>query len=227
MVFSARRVGSSSATGARGSLERRRRPVFLRFPAATVVITVCIASSPALSASPHAALPTGLPAMPQITTGALNSNIPANIVHPVVPVNVPALAGVKPPTPGNSAGNGLMTTSKGETLLAPGRSIELADPGTPDLRVVVTAPENQSLDVGKIVAGSGRMGIYAGLGMRASVQLADSAVVTAGGRVRLVSTTRNAGTNASDVAAAKQAGEQRSNGSNSAKNVSQKSGTCT
>lgn len=58
---------------------------------------------------------------------------------------------------------GIITSPQGEVILAAGKSVELVNPGSPDIRVVLTAPDNQALNVGAIVAKSGRIGIYGGL----------------------------------------------------------------
>ncbi|HZM46564.1 MAG TPA: filamentous hemagglutinin N-terminal domain-containing protein, partial [Burkholderiales bacterium] len=59
--------------------------------------------------------------------------------------------------------NGLITTPKGEVVLAAGNSVELVSAGTPNLRVEIAAPGNEARNLGDIVAEAGRVGIYAGL----------------------------------------------------------------
>ncbi len=59
--------------------------------------------------------------------------------------------------------SGIITSPKGEVVLAAGNSVELVNPGTPNLRVEVVAPDNRAVNLGSIVADSGRVGIYAGL----------------------------------------------------------------
>jgi filamentous hemagglutinin family protein len=84
--------------------------------------------------------------------------------------------------------SGVITSPKGEVILAAGNSVELVDPGTPNLRVEITAPDNQAINLGQIIADSGRVGIYAGLINHTGTIRADSAVVTEDGRIVLKAT---------------------------------------
>jgi hypothetical protein len=80
--------------------------------------------------------------------------------------------------------NGLITSPNGEVVLAAGNSVELVNPGTPNLRVEITAPENEARNLGTISAEAGRIGIYAGL-IRNSGTLNASSAVVEGGRILL------------------------------------------
>ena len=80
--------------------------------------------------------------------------------------------------------NGLITSPNGEVVLAAGNSVELVNPGTPNLRVEVTAPANEARNLGTISAEAGRIGIYAGLINNSGTLNASSAVVE-GGRILL------------------------------------------
>lgn len=84
--------------------------------------------------------------------------------------------------------NGIITSPKGEVVLAAGNSVELVNPGTPDLRVEVVAPDNQAVNLGRIVADSGRVGIYAGLINHGGVINANSVDVDAAGNITLKAT---------------------------------------
>ncbi|MBI2509657.1 MAG: hypothetical protein HYV99_06770, partial [Betaproteobacteria bacterium] len=64
----------------------------------------------------------------------------------------------------------------------------LVNPGTPNLRVGIVAPDNKALNLGHIVADSGRVGIYAGLINHSGTIRADSAQVTDDGRIILAAT---------------------------------------
>jgi len=91
---------------------------------------------------------------------------------------------------GNSvANNGLITNPNGEVVLAAGNSVELVNPGTPNLRVEISAPDNEARNLGTITAEAGRIGIYAGLIRQGGTVRADSAVAE-GGRIMLKSTKR-------------------------------------
>ena len=80
--------------------------------------------------------------------------------------------------------DGLITSPNGEVILAAGNSVELVNPGTPNLRVEITAPDNEAKNLGTITADAGRIGIYAGLIQQSGSLRADSAVVE-GGRIVL------------------------------------------
>ncbi len=83
--------------------------------------------------------------------------------------------------------NGLIASPNGEVVLAAGNSVELVNPGTPDLRVEIVAPGNEARNLGTITAEAGRIGIYAGLITQSGTISADSAV-SEGGRIVLKST---------------------------------------
>ena len=85
------------------------------------------------------------------------------------------------------ANNGLITSPNGEVVLAAGNSVELVNPGTPNLRVEVVASANEARNLGTISAEAGRIGIYAGLIKQGGTISADSAVAE-GGRIMLKST---------------------------------------
>ncbi len=82
---------------------------------------------------------------------------------------------------------GLITSPNGEVVLAAGNSVELVNPGTPNLRVEIVAPDNEARNLGTITAEAGRIGIYAGLIKQSGTISADSAV-SEGGRIVLKST---------------------------------------
>ncbi|MBI2297124.1 MAG: filamentous hemagglutinin N-terminal domain-containing protein, partial [Betaproteobacteria bacterium] len=86
---------------------------------------------------------------------------------------------------------GLITSPKGEVILAAGNTVELVNPGTPNLRVEVAAADNEARNLGQIVADAGRVGIYAGLINHSGTIGADSAQVTEDGRI-VLKATRNA-----------------------------------
>ena len=96
---------------------------------------------------------------------------------------------------------GLIRSPQGEVVLAAGKSVELVDPGTPNLRVEITAPDNQAVNLGEVAAESGRVGIYAGLVRQGGTIQANSAQVTADGRV-VLKATQNATLEAGSVTSA-------------------------
>lgn len=84
---------------------------------------------------------------------------------------------------------GIITSPQGEVVLAAGNRVELVNPGTPNLRVEIAAPRNEALNLGQVVAESGRIGIYAGL-VRNTGTVSASSAVAEGGRIVLKATDR-------------------------------------
>jgi len=60
----------------------------------------------------------------------------------------------------NVENHGVITSPGGQVILAAGKSVELVNAATPDVRVELTAPQNEAINVGQIVASAGRVGIY-------------------------------------------------------------------
>ena len=81
--------------------------------------------------------------------------------------------------------SGLIHSSGGDVVLAAGRSVMLADSQNPALHVVVTAPQDQAVNLGQIVAQSGRIGIYGNLVNQRGLVSADTAAVGANGQIVL------------------------------------------
>ena len=85
----------------------------------------------------------------------------------------------------NVENTGIITAPNGEVILAAGRSVQLADPGNPDLRVLVSAPQDQALNLGQIIAQGGSIGMAGALVSQRGVLNANSAVVGENGRIML------------------------------------------
>ena len=81
--------------------------------------------------------------------------------------------------------SGLIHSPGGDVVLAAGRSVMLADSQNPALHVVVTAPQDQAVNLGQIVAQSGRIGIYGNLVNQRGLVSADTAAVGANGQIVL------------------------------------------
>jgi len=64
------------------------------------------------------------------------------------------------PNVGNS---GIITSPQGEVLLAAGQSVQLADSTNPGMHVVVSAPADQAINLGTVIAQGGTIGIYGAL----------------------------------------------------------------
>jgi filamentous hemagglutinin family protein len=88
----------------------------------------------------------------------------------------------------NVTNSGIITSPSGDVMLAAGHSVDLADSNDPDVRVVVSAPGNQALNVGEIVATSGRVGVYGALVNQLGLVSANSAVAGENGKIVFKST---------------------------------------
>ena len=86
--------------------------------------------------------------------------------------------------------HGVITSDQGDVILAAGHSVQLVNSDNPDIRVTLTAPEGEVLNVGEIITQGGKTSIYAGLINQQGVVKADSAVVGENGKVFFKSTTR-------------------------------------
>ena len=85
----------------------------------------------------------------------------------------------------NVENTGIITAPNGEVILAAGRSVQLADSGNPQLRVLVSAPGDQALNLGQIIAQGGGIGMAGALVTQRGVLNANSAVVGENGRIVL------------------------------------------
>ena len=79
--------------------------------------------------------------------------------------------------------SGIIRSPQGEIMLAAGKSIELVDAQTPEVRVQVTAPDNQVLNLGELIAAGGRIGMYGTLLRHSGVANANTAVVGENGKI--------------------------------------------
>ena len=85
----------------------------------------------------------------------------------------------------NVENSGIITSPKGEVMLAAGHTVQLVDTLNPDLRVVLSAPEHEALNLGQVITQGGRTGIYGALVKQRGIVNADSAVVGENGKVVL------------------------------------------
>jgi filamentous hemagglutinin family protein len=79
--------------------------------------------------------------------------------------------------------SGLINAPGGDVVLAAGRSVQLVDALDPDMAVVVSAPADKALNLGQILARSGKVGIYGGLIEQKGVVSANSVVRDETGRI--------------------------------------------
>lgn len=84
--------------------------------------------------------------------------------------------------------NGIITSPKGEIVLAAGHSVSLVDLKNPEIVVSLTASATQAVNVGQLVAQGGSIGIYAGLVNQAGIVNANSASIDESGRIFLKGT---------------------------------------
>lgn len=86
---------------------------------------------------------------------------------------------------GDSVRNeGLVQTPGGSIVLAAGKSIELVDSGMPNVTVRVTAPENEALNLGSLIAGaSGSIDLHGGIVNQQGIVRADSVGTDSAGRI--------------------------------------------
>jgi len=78
--------------------------------------------------------------------------------------------------------SGIINAPNGDVILAAGHTVSLVDSGAPDIAAVVSAPENQALNLGQIIALAGRIGIYGGIIAQKGIVSASSAV-SEGGKI--------------------------------------------
>ncbi|MDD5286763.1 MAG: filamentous hemagglutinin N-terminal domain-containing protein, partial [Desulfuromonadaceae bacterium] len=83
--------------------------------------------------------------------------------------------------------SGVITATNGDILLAAGKEVMLVDKNNPEIAMVVTAPEHQSINLGTLVADAGRIGMYGGIVRQKGRISADSAVKE-GGKIFLKAT---------------------------------------
>src|SRR5476649_2328530 len=87
----------------------------------------------------------------------------------------------------NVDNSGIITSPNGEIILAAGASVQLVDTANPDVQVQISAPTDQALNLGQIVAQGGRIGIYGALVTQRGRISADSAVRGDAGQIILKS----------------------------------------
>jgi filamentous hemagglutinin family protein len=82
--------------------------------------------------------------------------------------------------------NGLIQSPQGDIVLAAGKEVELVDGDFPYVTVKVAADSDNALNVGTLIAASGRIGMFGPLVRNAGTVAANSAVAGPGGEIRLV-----------------------------------------
>jgi filamentous hemagglutinin family protein len=82
--------------------------------------------------------------------------------------------------------NGLIQSPQGAIVLAAGREVELVDANTPFVTVKLAASTDSAVNVGNLIADSGRIGMFGTLVRNGGNIAASSAVAGPGGEIRLV-----------------------------------------
>src|SRR5450631_1323787 len=82
--------------------------------------------------------------------------------------------------------SGTISTVGGDIILAAGKTVQLVDPQSPDVRIEVSAPANQAVNIGQLLAERGHIGIYAGMIRNSGTIRASGATLNEKGEVVLV-----------------------------------------
>jgi filamentous hemagglutinin family protein len=122
------------------------------------------------------------------TAGKLNFNVTSGATQQ--PGSVVNQGSITTPSGGNVyliapqvQNNGIITSPQGEVMLAAGHSVQLFEGGDPNVQVVISAPTDQALNLGNVVAQGGKIGIYGALVSQDGIVSADSAVVGQNGEI--------------------------------------------
>ncbi|MBI1889069.1 MAG: filamentous hemagglutinin N-terminal domain-containing protein [Burkholderiales bacterium] len=83
----------------------------------------------------------------------------------------------------NVENSGIITSPKGDVVLAAGHSVQLVDTANPDMLVMVSAPTHQALNLGQVIAQGGKIGIYGAMINQRGLVNANSAVVGENGKI--------------------------------------------
>lgn len=83
---------------------------------------------------------------------------------------------------------GVINAPNGDIVLAAGKSAELVSDSSPYVSVKVTADTEQALNVGSLIASSGRVGMFGALVRNSGVAEASAAVAGPGGQISFVAT---------------------------------------
>ncbi|MDD2854980.1 MAG: filamentous hemagglutinin N-terminal domain-containing protein [Desulfuromonadaceae bacterium] len=100
-----------------------------------------------------------------------------------------------------NAASGVITAPNGDVVLVAGQSVNFIDPDNPEITVMVSAPADQTRNLGSIVATAGKVGIFGGLVSQEGSVSANSAVAGSDGRIFLKSTRGTTVTSGSNTTA--------------------------
>lgn len=83
---------------------------------------------------------------------------------------------------------GLIQSEEGHIVLAAGKNVELIDSGAPNVVVRVSAPENETVNLGAMVTGNGQVDVHGSIVNQQGVIRAGSVTTDASGRIVLKAT---------------------------------------
>jgi filamentous hemagglutinin family protein len=87
---------------------------------------------------------------------------------------------------GETVGNeGVVRAEGGSIVLAAGKSVELVDSAVPNVRVKLTAPDNEVLNLGSLLAPNGSIDLHSGMVNQQGIVRADSLDLDAAGRITI------------------------------------------
>lgn len=81
--------------------------------------------------------------------------------------------------------DGLVQTPSGQTVIAAGKSVEFVDSGAPNIVVRVTAPENEVVNLGSLVASSGQVDLHGSIVNQEGIVRANSVGADEAGHIVL------------------------------------------
>lgn len=81
--------------------------------------------------------------------------------------------------------SGIISTPQGEILLAAGHSVNLMDAANPDVQVTLSAPDTQAVNLGTLMARSGKIGVYGALISQQGTIDANTAIAGENGQILL------------------------------------------
>jgi len=79
--------------------------------------------------------------------------------------------------------SGILTSPQGDVLLAAGHSVQLMDGADPNIQVVISAPTDQAMNLGSVIAQGGKIGVLGALVNQSGTVSANSAVVGQNGEI--------------------------------------------
>jgi filamentous hemagglutinin family protein len=87
---------------------------------------------------------------------------------------------------GSVRNEGLITSAKGEVILAAGQTVDLVDTATPNVKVEIIAPAGEAVNLGSIFAGGGGIDIHAATVNQQGIVNADALARDDQGRIRVI-----------------------------------------